>query len=65
MKSKHMKKMSLKKTTVANLAKVEMNDVKGGTATGYTCDYCDSNFSCVQVEFKCLWYESCPPTCQN
>lgn len=65
MKPKNTSRMSLNKVTVANLEKVEMNEVIGGTDTGYTCVYCNTDMSCIDPEYRCLWQESCPPTCSR
>lgn len=55
--------MSLKKVTVANLEKAKMDEVLGGTATGYTCVHCNSDQSCINVGYNCLWEYTCPPGC--
>ena len=67
MKPKKMKqKLSLHKTTIADLENAKMQAVKGGaigaTETGYTCVFCDTNISCDPA-FKCLWEVTCPPGC--
>ena len=45
------KKFVLNKTTIANLGRTDMGDVKGA-GTGITCNYCDSDISCYIQ--KCL-----------
>jgi hypothetical protein len=64
MKLNQTKKMSLNKTTVANLGNVELNDVKGGTNTGITCVFCDTNASCID-DTHCMWQFTCPVTCSQ
>ena len=39
------KKFFLNKTTVANLDRADMGDVKGA-GTGITCNFCNSDISC-------------------
>lgn len=63
MKSK-MKRMSLNKSTVANLENIDMKGVKGGTRTGITCVFCDTNASCVD-DTHCMWMFTCPVTCSQ
>jgi hypothetical protein len=63
MKPKNFKKkLSLRKTTIADLEKIKMNIVKAGAAvgteTGETCMFCDTYWSCVPN--RCLWKQSCP-----
>jgi hypothetical protein len=67
------RKLSLNKSTIANLNKATMGEVKGGTGgeTGITCYYCDTIESCYiqlcdcdpSVGFEC-GYETqwCAPT---
>ena len=50
------KKLSLNKNTVANLNQKAMLRVKGGTGTGITCEWCDTDYSCMVTH--CDWYET-------
>jgi hypothetical protein len=63
MKFKQMKKMSLNKSTVANLESTDLNSVKGGTQTGITCTLCDTRMSCLPD--RCLYEYSCQPGCDT
>lgn len=57
---KELKKISLKKETVANLANADMDLVVGGTeGTGITCMVCDSRLSCIaDPPYYCMSYDT-------
>jgi hypothetical protein len=49
------KRLLLNKKTVANLNQKSMSNVKGG-GTGITCEWCNSDASCMVT--KCDWDET-------
>ncbi len=63
MKKNFIKKLALNKQTVSNLNKSDMNFIRGGEETDYSCfvSYCISG--CVSVcETECM-YNTCHATC--
>jgi natural product precursor len=64
MKTNHLKKkLALNKKTVAHLNRPEMNNLKGGVYTGYTCEQegCDTFITCENTMcYICESKTGCP-----